>query len=459
MNPTDIQGFFADEEALDRDDYVFLTYIFETQGDPREAAAALAQEQSTAQWARPGKEEDFRPRYGAKVVALNVLEESKTSAFGKACEGASKYIRARMRIAHPHRNFGAKIPNLLTAAMGEGAFFCHGISAIKLIDIEFPDVYLDSFQGPQFGTKGIRELLCIWDRPLFFGVVKPNVGLDPSDFAKIAHEAWLGGLDVAKDDEMLADPCYSPFSDRMRYVGNARRVAEEKTGENKMFIANITDEVDRLTELHDIAVGEGINAVMVNVMATGLSAVRALRKHASVPIVAHFDCIAPMSRHPLFGVSTTVFTKLQRMCGCDAIIMPGFGSRMMTPDDEVIANADACSAPLGRINASLPVPGGSDWAGTLSIMYEKLRTIDFGLVPGRGVFGHPSGPKAGAASLRQAWEAIVRRIDIADFAADNPELKEAISAFGDRAGDRAHVPEDAFAMRGFTGVPLLFQRN
>ena len=28
MNPTDIHGFFADEETLDRDDYLFFKYGF-----------------------------------------------------------------------------------------------------------------------------------------------------------------------------------------------------------------------------------------------------------------------------------------------------------------------------------------------------------------------------------------------------------------------------------------------
>lgn len=460
MTPDEMQGFFADEENLDRDDYLFFTYIFETSGDPREAAATLASEQSTAQWARPGVDEDFRPKYGAKVVSLDIMEQSKTSAFGVSALGAFSYTRVRVRIAHPHGNFGARIPNLLTAAMGEGTFFSEGVAAIKLIDIEFPECYLSSFEGPQFGTKGLREILGVWDRPIFFGVVKPNVGLPPTDFAGIAKESWLGGLDAAKDDEMLADPCYSPFAERVREVGRARREAEDATGEPKIFIANITDEVDRLAQLHDIAVAEGINAVMVNVMATGLSAVRMLRRVATVPVIAHFDCIAPMSRHPLFGVSTTVITKLQRICGCDAIIMPGFGSRMMTPDEEVLANANECSVQLGSITQALPVPGGSDWAGTLPTMYEKLRTIDFGIVPGRGVFGHPGGPRAGAASLRQAWEAIVTRVGLEDYAKDHPELREAIAAFGSTALEvQTSVEENLMAPRGFTGVPLIFQRN
>ena len=459
MTPDEMKGFFADEGALDRDDYLIFTYIFETEGEPRQAAASLAREQSTAQWCRPGVEEDFRPAHGAKVVSLEVLEQTATSAFGVPAAPGNRFTRASVRIAHPHHNFGARIPNLLTAAAGEGAFFSHGVTAIKLIDVEFPKRYLASFEGPKFGTKGVREILNVWDRPLFFGVVKPNVGLDPKTFADIARESWLGGLDAAKDDEMLADACYSPFAERMRLVGEAKRQAEDASGEAKVFIANITDEVDRLTELHDTAVGEGINAVMVNVMATGLSAVRMLRKHATVPVVAHFDCIAPMSRHPLFGISTTVITKLQRICGCDVIIMPGFGSRMMTPDEEVVANAAECSAALCDIAPALPVPGGSDWAGALPNMYEKLRTIDFGMVPGRGVFGHPSGPRAGARSLRQAWEAIVSRESVADYAVDHPELREAIEAFGEQVEVSTSLEENVAAPRGFTGVPLMLQRN
>lgn len=457
MNAQEMTGFFADEETLDRDEHVFFTYLFETDGDPREAVASLAREQSTAQWKRPGVDEDFRPRYAAKVVNVETLDESPDSVFTSERRPGSRYARARVRIAHPHRNFGPRIPNLLTVAMGEGAFFCHGVTSIKLIDIEFPETYLSAFEGPRYGTHGLREMLGVWDRPLFFGVVKPNVGLDPASFASIAREAWLGGLDAAKDDEMLADAEYSPFAERMRLTGEAMRDAQQATGERKIFIANITDEVDRMAELHDMAVANGVNAVMVNVMAVGLSAVRALRRRAAVPIVAHFDCIAPMSRHPYFGVSTTVMTKLQRLCGCDAIIMPGFGARMMTPDEEVIANAAECSNAFGNIASVLPVPGGSDWAGSLAEMYEKLRTLDFAMVPGRGVFGHPMGARAGAASLRQAWDAIVQRTDINEHAESYPELKAAIEAFGTSrqvAGFEGPLPA-----LGFTGAPIMFQRN
>jgi ribulose-bisphosphate carboxylase large chain len=440
MDRKERQGFFADEASLDLEDHLIETYWFETPSEPEAAAASLCREQSTAQWQRVGSDEDLRHEFAAKVISLEVLEVADRPSFDSPFNKGERFSRCRVRIAHPHRNFGPKIPNLITAACGEGAFFTHHITAIKLLDLTFPASYLEGFGGPRFGTEGIRKILGVADRPLFFGVVKPNIGLPPSDFANLAFESWLGGLDIAKDDEMQADTAISPLEKRMKFLNAKRIEAEEKTGEKKVFLANITDEVDRLTELHDVAVENGAGMVMINGMTTGLSAVRMLAKHARVPIVGHFDFIAPFSRIPFFGVSTVVMTKLQRIAGCDAIIMPGFGSRMMTSDEEVISNADACVGREGRIRRVLPVPGGSDWAGTLSVVYEKLHTIDFGFVPGRGVFGHPMGPSAGAKSLRQAWDAIILRVGLEDYAKDHAELREAIRVFG--KGRVAHETSD-----------------
>lgn len=429
MTPEERQGFFADETSIDIDDYIVETYWFETDADPRDAAASLCREQSTAQWARPGIDEDFRPLHAAKVIGLGVVEEARQPSFASPFARGDRFFRCVARIAHPHRNFGGKIPNLLTAAAGEGVFFCHHVNAVKLIDLGFPPSYMEGFEGPQFGTDGLRKLLGVSDRPLFFGVIKPNIGLDADSYAELAYQSWLGGLDVAKDDEILADSPSSPLKARAMCVGHARCEAEQKTGVPKVYLANITDEVDRLCELHDIAVAAGANAVLVNAAAVGLSAVRMLRRHTDVPLVAHFAMIAPFSRLPFFGISSTVFTKLQRMMGFDAIIMPGFGKRMMTTEEEVAANCSVCAKPMRHIRRSLPIPGGSDWAGTLATTVEKLGTIDFGIVPGRGVFGHPMGPKAGAKSLHQAWEAYLLKMPITTYAVDHPELKSAIETF------------------------------
>ena len=430
MHADDARGFFADPAALEPDDHLLLEYVIECSGDPELAAAHLCSEQSTAQWKRVGVDEDYRPRFAAKVVDLEIEALLSGTSYCLDPPVVGPVSACRVRIAHPHANFGPRLANMLSAVLGEGAFFAPGIPVVKLLDIEFPISFLAAFDGPQFGIDGLRALWGIRDRPFFFGVIKPNIGLAPEPFAALALDAWLGGLDIGKDDEMLADPDWSPLAERSALLGAARKRAEQQTGVPKVYLANITDEVERLTDLHDIAVANGANAVMVNALPVGLSAVRMLRRHATVPLVAHFPLIAALSRLPNFGVHTRVLTKLQRLAGCDVVIMPGFGSRMMTSADEVLENVAACIDPMGPIKAALPVPGGSDSAATLESVYRHVGSADFGFVPGRGVFGHPHGPRGGAASLRQAWDAIAQGIAVAEYADGQPELKAALERFG-----------------------------
>jgi ribulose-bisphosphate carboxylase large chain len=430
MDETVKHGFFTDRSKLNLEDYLIFDYYFESTIDPEEAAAHLCQEQSTAQWKRVDVDEDLREEFGAKVIELLVERELDKPSYPLLAPAGLKSYGCRIKIAHPHRNFGPKLPNLLSAACGEGTFFSKGIAAIKLFDIEFPDRFLHHFEGPQFGIDGIREILDIHDRPLFFGVIKPNLGLSPESSAELAYQGWLGGLDIAKDDEMLADVAWSPLQERARLLGRARIQSEKETGQKKIYLANITDEVDRLIELHDIAVAGGANAVLVNGMTTGLSAVRMLRKHAQVPLVGHLPFIAAFTRAPYLGVHSKVITKLQRLVGFDAVIMPGFGNRMKTPENEVLRNIQECFKPLGHLKKTLPVPAGSQWAGSTPMIYAKLKTADFGIVPGRGVFNHPMGPKAGAASLRQAWEAFQQGLTLEEYSRNHPELRAAVDTFG-----------------------------
>jgi len=398
ISEKEIPHFFADRKDLNADDYVFLTYRFETDIDPRVAVANLCCEQSTAQWARPGREEDFRPRHGAKAVVL------------KECRGEPGVCPAfEVVIAHPHRNFGPRIPNFLSAAAGEGPFYCPGIKIIKWTDFEFPKKFLDQFAGPKFGLEGVRSLLGVRDRPLFLGVVKPNIGLSPRDFADIAYESWIGGLDIAKDDEMLADIDWSPLAERARLCAGALKKAEEVTGDRKIFVSNITDEVDLIPGLHDKVVREGVNMVMVNAVMAGFSAVRALSRHSQVPVLSHFTGMAVLSRLPNYGISSLVQVKLQRLAGGDVIVMPGFGERMSSSDEEVLANVKACLESWGNLKPALPVPGGSDSAETLPDVYSKIGHAEFGFICGRGVYGHPEGPAAGARSLHEAWNKIKPR--------------------------------------------------
>lgn len=417
--------------------YVLLDYTIETTADPLKAALHFCQETSTALWSRPGVQEDYRPRHAALLVDLEVLEESDRPWAASAAMHATMapatgtYTRARIRVGHPVRNFGPRLPNFLTVAMGEGAFFTPHTPVVRLEDVRFPDEFLHAFRGPRFGVRGIRALLGVDDRPLICGVVKPNIGLDAQAFADIAGEALRGGADIVKDDEMLADVEWSPTLTRAEKTFARVREASRATGEHKLYMVNVTDEVDRIIALHDEvhAIGGDHTAVMLNALPVGLSACRMLASHTRAPLFSHFDAIAPMTRVPGFGVSTLVVTRLLRLAGFDAIIMPGLGSRMGTRREDVLRDVAACLEPMGSLEPCLPVPGGSDWAGSLERLHRTLGTRDFSLVPGRGIFGHPQGPAAGARSIRDAWIAISEGISPRDYRDRSSALDQAYAEF------------------------------
>ena len=431
LSKDDLGFLAAPGRRLLDEGYLLLDYVIETSDDPWKAAVHFCREQSTAMWRRVGVDEDYRPKHAALVVDMGEalpLERPSALLPGRADRS---WTRVRLRVAHPMCNFGPRIPNMLTAVAGEGVFFTPSVPLVRLEDIHFPPAFLASFDGPRFGVKGVREVLGIHGRPIITGVIKPNIGMPIEPFADLAYQALRGGADIVKDDEMLADAPYSPLAARAARVYSRVRSAMLETGENKLYLMNITDEVTRINELYDVAfaIGGGNAAVMLNAATIGMSACRLVTARARVPVFSHFDMIAPMARLPFFGVSSLVWTRLQRLVGFDAIVMPGLSDRMHLEPAEVVRDLRACLEPMGNIAPALPVPGGSDWAGTIKRMYEAFETTDFGMVPGRGIFGHPSGPAAGSRSLREAWDLVARGLDPADPAVQTPAIREAFAEF------------------------------
>ncbi len=128
---------------------------------------------------------------------------------------------------------------------------------------------------------------------------------------------------------------------------------------------------------------------------------------------------------PWFGVKDQVFTKIQRMAGYDGLIYPGFDTNE-SQQRNVIANADACLKPMGKLNPCCRSPLAASGPDHLKNCMRCWGTKDFGIVPGRAVFSHPQGPRGGAASLRQGWEAVSRGMTLEEYAKDHEELRLAI---------------------------------
>ncbi len=330
-------------EAINDEDYVIATYYLETPMDLYKAANAFAAEQSTGTWQRVGYETDaMREKHGIKVVGIyklpyeptgpNLPTGTKMSEFGA---GNVKINAAVLRLAFPHINFGPKIPNLLTAVAGNlyemGAF-----TAIKLLDLEFPDSFLKEFTGPRFGIEGTRKIIGVYDRPIVGAIIKPCVGISPKQIAELAYQGAKGGLDFIKDDELIADTKYNSVKARVKTIVKALKRAEDETGEKTMYAFNITDRMDRIRELHDIVVEGGGNCVMINAATAGLEAMRELAEYTQVPIHCHRDFAPMWTRSPYLGISFTCLTKLFRLSGADQTHCGAISGKLYETDEEVL---------------------------------------------------------------------------------------------------------------------------
>ncbi len=431
---------FRFEESITSDDYVIATYYLETPMNLNEAANALAAEQTTGTWKRVGEETDeVRARHAAKVVGLYPLPYEVTKGnlptgmdlanFLPEASASPTINAAIIRLAFPHINFGPKIPNLLTAVAGNlyemGAF-----TAIKLLDLQFPDSFLKQFRGPRFGIKGSQDVVGVYDRPLVGAIIKPCVGIDVDTLAKLAYEGAVGGLDFIKDDELIADPDYNRISERVKKVMTALKQAEDETGEKTMYAFNITDRVDRIRELYDIVIGSGGNCVMINVATAGYSAMRVLSDYTEVPIHCHRDFAPCYTRSPYLGISMAAFTKLCRLAGADQLHCGAIQGKLYESDDEVMTNMTACRMELPHIQPCLPVSSGGQWAGKVPVNLRKIGHTNFLHLSGGGIFAHPDGPSAGAKSVRLAWEASLKGVKLEEAAKEHQELQRAIEFYG-----------------------------
>ncbi|HID94442.1 MAG TPA: ribulose 1,5-bisphosphate carboxylase [Candidatus Latescibacteria bacterium] len=437
----DYKTLFRFPEGIEGEDYITATYYLETPLDLHRAADALAAEQSTGTWRRVGYETDeVRKKHACRVIGVYPIPREVTGAalptgvdladfFPDTQEAPTRFNSGILRIAFPHINFGPRLANLLSAVAGNlyemGAF-----TAIKLLDLEFPQSYLDGFQGPKLGIKGTREILGVYDRPLIGAIIKPCVGLSPESLAELAYQGARGGLDFIKDDELIANPEYNPLEERVKRVMEALDKAERETGEKTMYAFNITDRADEVLRLHDIVYENGGNAVMLNFVTAGFPVLRMLAEHTKLPIHCHRDFFPSITRSPYVGMTTEVFTKLSRLAGADQLHCGAIQGKLYESDDEVLINVRTCIQDFSNIGASLPVISGGQWAGKVPVNLRKIGHNDFILLSGAGVYAHPDGAEAGARSVRQALDATLQGIRLEEYAKDHDELRRAIEGFG-----------------------------
>ncbi|MBI3622391.1 MAG: ribulose 1,5-bisphosphate carboxylase large subunit [Nitrospirae bacterium] len=301
----------------------------------------------------------------------------------------------------------------------------NAMRAIQLVDFEVPPRLSRLLGGPRFGADGLRRQLGVKGRPIFVSVVKPSQGLTPKEFGNLAYECFVGGIDVCKTDELLQER-REDYLARIRACVEAARRAEAETGEPKRFMLHAVGPADQLLSLYEAGVEAGAGIAMCAPAAAGFPQFHALAALGRIPIMSHMAMSGWLwQRH---GMSVTAWAKFVRLLGADVVLYPALQGSLKATKDEIEAIKRVCDMKFNGLQPSFPAVGGGQHAGTMEV-HAKLFGPDFIFLCGGGVVGHPQGARAGARSIRQAWEAIQAGVPVTRHAKQAPELAAALKAF------------------------------
>jgi ribulose-bisphosphate carboxylase large chain len=370
------------------------------------AAGGIAAESSIGTWTELTTEKPYMKDKAAKVFSIKGNE---------------------VRIAYPEDLFEPRnMPNILSSVAGN-VFGLEDIKNLRLNDIFFPETLSKSFSGPKYGIEGVRKILKVFDRPLVGTIIKPKLGLVTKDHAKVAYEAWVGGCDVVKDDENLSNQSFNPFEERVVQTLEARDRAKEETGELKVYLVNVTAELEEMKRRAQYVEDHGGEYMMIDILTTGWSSLQTMRESDfKLAIHAHRAGHAAFTRNSIHGISMIVVAKVSRLLGVDQLHVGTAVGKMSETQSEVLANVKACKGNMYGVKPVLPVASGGLHPGMVPKLFEYFGR-DVIIQAGGGIHGHPDGTEKGAEALREAVDAVTNGYGLHEYAKDHEALAKALT--------------------------------
>jgi 2,3-diketo-5-methylthiopentyl-1-phosphate enolase len=291
------------------------------------------------------------------------------------------------------------------------------------------------FGGPKFGITGLRERLGIPKRPVLLNMIKPCTGFGPEAGAAFFRESARGGADIIKDDELLGNPSFNALLDRVTAYRQAADQIYEETGHRAVYCPNITDRPERVVQNARRAQELGAGMVMVNGVSAGLGVIQAVAEDpdVTVPILSHYAGAGPLVENPRTGISSPLLLgKLNRLAGADVAMFGSVYSSYPLLREKYLRTAHFQTMPLYDLKPIMPSVGGGVHPATAVRIIEEIG-FDVMLAVGGAIQGHPDGATAGGRAMRQAIDAAVAGVSLADKAEDHPELKKALECWGEDA--------------------------
>lgn len=334
--------------------------------------------------------------------------------------------RSMIKIAYPEELFEpGNMPQIFSSIAGN-IFGMKDVENLRLVDISFPKNIARSFKGPRYGIAGVRKILGVRERPLLGTIIKPKLGLDADNHAKVAYDSWAGGCDIVKDDENLTSQRFNSFGERVIKTLKMRDRCERETGDKKIYMPNVTAESCEMINRAEFVQENGGEYVMVDVVTCGFSGLQSLvDEDLDLVIHAHRAMHAAFTRNTRHGISMLVLAKALRLIGVDQLHIGTAVGKMEGPKEEVTAIKDAMKEDLYNIKSVFPVCSGGLHPRLVPELIKTLGT-DIIIQMGGGIHGHPSGTVEGAMAAREAVEAVMKGASLEEYAEEHQELCEAL---------------------------------
>ncbi len=408
-------------------------YLLETTGTLTHTAEVIAGEQSCGTFTKLAQETDaLKARVGAQVESITTLPAAAESSLPVANGVRGPVERGVVEISWSLANFGVSLANLVATVAGN-LFELKDVTGLRLLDIALPDAYADHHTPPAFGLAGTLRLAGLRKGPLIGTIIKPSVGLSPEETAHNVRTLCDAGIDFIKDDELQADGPHCPFDARVDAVMRVIREHADRAGRKVMYAFNVTGDLDEMRRRHDRVLNAGGTCVMLSLNSVGFVGTQAMRRHSELPIHGHRNGWGYLSRHPALGFEYTAWQKLWRLAGVDHMHVNGLQNKFSESDASVIRSARTCLTPMFDPPRPgfevMPVFSSGQWAGQAFETWAKLRSTDLIYAAGGGIAAHPGGMAAGVESIRLAWRAAERGLDLEAACKQHREVAEAVAFF------------------------------
>jgi ribulose-bisphosphate carboxylase large chain len=216
-----------------------------------------------------------------------------------------------------------------------------------------------------------------------------------------------------------------------------RDKAEDKTGEKKVYLPNITAEAGEMLGRGVMVNALGGEYVMVDIITAGWSALQSVRQAELGAIHAHRAMHGAFTEDPRHGISMLAVAKFARAVGVDQLHIGTAVGKMKGSRQEVMDIRDVVEEKHVKPNAKHHVLE-QDWGKVKPVMAVASGGVHPGMVPalvdimgsdviiqmGGGIHGHPKGTRKGAKAARDALDAVMQGVSLEE--SKSPELKQAL---------------------------------